>query len=578
LSAAVQQKEQAPPGPHGKDLVRFVALGSVDDGKSTLIGRLLYEAGALYDDQIEHVRKATRNGEPNGEPNAGPNDGPIDFALFTDGLKAEREQGITIDVAYRYFETARRKYILADAPGHAQYTRNMATGASTADVGIVLVDARLGLLPQSRRHATIAGLLGIPRMAVAINKMDLVGFDPQVFARISGEMREFCARLGLHELTFFPVSARHGDNVAQRSARTPWFRGGTVLEFLETVEVARDRARAPLRLPVQTVLRPHLDYRAVAGQIASGALAVGDELVVLPSGARTRVRAIDTFEGEVQRAFAPMSVAVRLADEVDVGRGDLLAHPADAPALRTRLAATVVWLSERPLDLSRAFLLKQTTRLAPARVEAVRYRLDPETLERDPAGSLSLNDIGGLRIGCARPIACDAYGDNRTTGAFILVDALTNETVAAGTLDADQLEAAQPQAAPRAALAPRSSGAVLVVRGETEGATLALAHQVERALTAHGRSAAVVRGAETALACASAGVFAICAAAGESAANAVRAAVRLSGAGLFELMEPGGPEEIERALARLVSPDSPVDAGKDGDEGEGGSDPADGRG
>ncbi|HXN82858.1 MAG TPA: GTP-binding protein [Myxococcales bacterium] len=538
MIAAVQQNQEVPPGPQGKDLVRFVALGSVDDGKSTLIGRLLYETGALYDDQIEHVRKATRNGEP------------IDYSLFTDGLRAEREQGITIDVAYRYFETARRKYILADAPGHAQYTRNMATGASTADVGIVLVDARLGLLPQSRRHATIAALLGIPRMAVAINKMDLVGFDPQVFARISDQMREFCARLGLHELAFFPVSARHGDNVAQRSPRTPWFRGGTVLDFLETVEVARDRTRAPLRLPVQTVLRPHLDYRAVAGQIASGALAVGDELVVLPSGARTRVRAIDTFEGEVERAFAPMSVAVRLADAVDVGRGDLLAHPADAPALRTRVDATAVWLSERPLDLSRSFLLKHTTRLTPARVEEVRHRLDPESLERGPAGSLSLNDIGGLRISCARPIACDAYGDNRITGAFILIDALTNETVAAGTLDAQQPEAEQPPAAPRAALAARAAGPVLVVRGESEGATLALAHQVERALAARGRIAAVVRSAESALACASAGVFAICAAAGEPAANAVRAALRLSGADLLELVEPGGPEEIERALAR----------------------------
>jgi bifunctional enzyme CysN/CysC/sulfate adenylyltransferase subunit 1 len=380
--------------------------------------------------------------------------------------------------------------------------------------------------------------------------MDLVGFDPQVFARISEEMREFCARLGLHELTFFPVSARHGDNVAQRSARTPWFRGGTVLDFLETVEVARDRTRAPLRLPVQTVLRPHLDYRAVAGQIASGVLAVGDELVVLPSGARTRVRAIDTFEGEVEYAFAPMSVAVRLADEVDVGRGDLLAHPADAPALRTRLAATAVWLSERPLDLTRAFLLKQTTRLTPARVEAVQDRLDPETLERRPAGSLSLNDIGGLRISCARPIACDAYGDNRITGAFILVDALTNETVAAGTLDPQQPEAEQLQGA------PRTAGAVLVVRGEAEGATLALAHQVERLLAARGRSAAVVRSAESALACASVGLFAICAAAGEPAASALRAALRLSGADLVELAEPGGPEEIERALARAGYGDS----------------------
>jgi bifunctional enzyme CysN/CysC/sulfate adenylyltransferase subunit 1 len=464
-----------------KELFRLVIIGSVDDGKSTLIGRLLYETGALYDDQIEHVRKASKNGDA------------IDFSLFTDGLKAEREQGITIDVAYRYFETPRRKFILADTPGHAQYTRNMATGASTADAGIILVDARLGVLPQTRRHATIAALLGIRRLAVAVNKMDLVGFDEAPFRRISKELQAFAAQLGFDQLVFFPVSARLGDNIAEPSTRTPWHQGGTVLGFLETVEPLRDESALPFRFPIQMAIRPNLDYRGLAGQIASGSVSVGDEVVVLPSRVRTRVAAIDTFDGTLDRAFAPMSVVIRLADEVDAGRGDQLAHPTALPSVRSTLEATVVWLASTPLDPRRAYLVKQTTRTSPARIEAVRTRLDPETLAEEPATALALNDIGRISVRCARPLVCDSYANNRATGSFILIDALTNETVAAGTI----LEGAEQDrtSAPRIVSVP----------------DIAFALEVERFVSRNGELAAIVRSQEAALACASAGVVAICA-------------------------------------------------------------------
>jgi bifunctional enzyme CysN/CysC/sulfate adenylyltransferase subunit 1 len=460
-----------------KDLVRLVVIGSVDDGKSTLIGRLLYETGALYDDQIEQVRRASKNGDA------------IDFSLFTDGLRAEREQGITIDVAYRYFETPGRKFILADTPGHAQYTRNMATGASTADAGIILLDARLGVLPQTRRHAAIAG------------------------------------RLGVRQLSFFPVSARHGDNVAQASARTPWHQGGTVLGFLESVEPARGREDAAFRFPVQMVLRPHLDYRGLAGQIASGSVAVGDEVIALPSGVRSRVRAIDTFEGPLPRAFAPMSVVLRLADEVDVGRGDTLAHPGAQPSVGTEVEATAVWLSERPLDAERAYLLKHTARTVPARVTAVRFRLDPETLSEVPAASLALNEVGRIALRCARPLAFDAYRQNRITGAFILIDALTNETAAAGTL----LEA-------RDAAGADGSLAALVVLVQREGEreALAAAHELEQLLWTRGRMAAVVRRPEAALACTSAGVVAIYPTGDSQSARALRDALRDSSARVID--------------------------------------------
>ncbi len=475
----------------GKELVRLVIIGSVDDGKSTLIGRLLYETGGLYEDQIAQVRRATKNGDP------------IDFSLFTDGLKAEREQGITIDVAYRYFETGRRKFILADTPGHAQYTRNMATGASTADAAIILVDARLGVLPQTRRHAAIAALLGIRRLAVAVNKMDLVGFDEGVFRRLARELERFAAPLGFAQLSFIPVSARLGDNVAEPSARTPWHPGGTVLGFLESVEALREDAQAPFRFPVQTVIRPHLDYRGLAGQIASGTVAVGDEVVVLPSGTRTVIRGIDSFDGPLPQAFAPMSVVLRLSHEVDASRGDLIAHLHGAPAPRSRLDGTLVWLSERALDPRRAYLLKHTTRTVPVQSVAVKSRLDPETLAEQPAESLALNEIGRVAIRCGRPIVADPYARSRATGAFILIDALTNETAAAGTVGelADAGDEAEP-----------GVRRILVV----EGNDVLQAHEVERFLAEGGAMVAVVRTLGAARACAAAGIVAVLVGRGET--------------------------------------------------------------
>ena len=541
-----------------RELLRVVAMGSVDDGKSTLIGRLLYETGALYEDQIAAVRRASRLS------------GEIDFSLFTDGLRAEREQGITIDVAYRYFSTARRKFILADTPGHAQYTRNMATGASTADTGIVLVDARLGVLPQSRRHLAIAALLGIPRLAVCINKLDLVGFDRAVFERLSAEVRAFAERLGFAQLQIIPVSARGGDNVAVRSAKTPWHQGGTVLEFLENVPAARAQAARPLRFPVQAVIRAEPGYRGIAGRITSGTVRVGDEVVILPSGKRSRVRAIDTFEGELASAQAPLSVTLRLADAVDVSRGDLIAAADAAPKVRTRLEAMVVWLSERPLDLGRAYLLKHTTRLVPARIEAVRWRLDPETLQRPDAERLELNELGRLVVRCARPIAGDDYAEDRATGAFILIDALTNDTVAAGTLAAEgTLAAAEHERDPGEPAGERSSaarpgfgerggaparavsaidrrarlghgGAVLVIEDER------LAPGLERALFERGCATASVQSAAAAIACAEAGLVAVCAATGSDLERArLHAELRVSGLALVEF-RGDGPDAFAR--------------------------------
>jgi bifunctional enzyme CysN/CysC len=482
----------------------------VDDGKSTLIGRLLYETGALYDDQIAQVRRATRNGDA------------VDFSLFTDGLLAEREQGITIDVAYRFFETGRRKFILADTPGHAQYTRNMATGASTADAAIILLDARLGVLPQTRRHAAIAALLGIRSLAVAVNKMDLVGFDEGVFRGLCADLRRFADPLGFEELHFFPVSARLGDNVATSSGHTPWHQGGTILHFLESVGGGREEANAHFRFPVQLVVRPHLDYRGLAGQIATGSVSVGDEVTVLPSGTRTRVSAIDSFEGPLARATAPMSVVLRLADEVDAARGDLLSHPATAPAPRDRIEATAVWLSERPLDPMRAYLLKHTTRTVPARV-AVQSLLDLETLAEAPAAGLALNDIGRIVVTCARPVICDPYARNRATGAFILIDALTNETVAAGVIG--NAAEAEPALA-------RKLPSVLVVEGSDEASALRRAHEIEKSISAGGRLAAVVRHPGAALACAAAGIVAVCAVAAED--GVLRAALLDCGAQTLE--------------------------------------------
>ncbi len=410
-----------------KELLRFVIVGSVDDGKSTLIGRLLFELKAVYEDQLEAVMKATTMVGV-----------PIDFSLITDGLEAERAQGITIDVAYRYFTTEKRKFIVADTPGHTQYTRNMVTGASTADVCIILIDARLGVLEQSRRHAYIASLLGIPHLLVAVNKMDLMEYGEQRFAEIQREFAKFTSGLTFKDVTFVPVSALLGENVVQRGEQMPWYKGPTVLGFLETVPIAEDRNLKDFRFPVQYVIRPHLNYRGFAAQVSSGVVKKGDPVMVLPSGKTSRVKAIDSFEGEREDAFMPESVTIRLEDEIDCSRGDMIVHPNNRPRIGRSFEADVVWMHERPLDPQKSYFLKHTTQVIRMQVEKVHDRIDLSTLERVPAETLGLNEIGRLTITCHRPIYYDAYLDNRVTGAFVIVDSLNNATVASGMIRRDE--------------------------------------------------------------------------------------------------------------------------------------------
>jgi sulfate adenylyltransferase large subunit len=395
------------------DLLRLATAGSVDDGKSTLIGRLLNDAKSLMADEWEAAGG--------------------DFARLTDGLRAEREQGITIDVAYRHFATPRRRFILADTPGHVQYTRNMVTGASTAELALVLVDVRNGVTDQTRRHAAIAALLGVRHVTVLVNKMDLVGYDEERFDAIVRDFSELAAKLDLHDVTYIPISALHGDNVVELSEAMPWYLGPPLLEHLETVPVGVDAEALPARFPVQTVIRPHgSDYRGYAGAVASGVLRVGDEVVVLPRGQRTTVAAIDGPAGPLAEAAAPLSVTVRLTDDVDVSRGDLLAPAAAAPEPVRELAATLCWLSETPATPGGRYLLKHATRTVRGRLESVEHRLDVTTLDHQPAEALELNDIARVALRLAEPLPVDAYGELRATGAFILVDEATNDTVAAG--------------------------------------------------------------------------------------------------------------------------------------------------
>jgi bifunctional enzyme CysN/CysC len=406
-----------------KELLRFVIVGSVDDGKSTLIGRLLHDLNAVYEDQLASVKRATTmEGEP------------IDFSLITDGLAAEREQGITIDVAYRYFATERRKFIVADTPGHVQYTRNMVTGASTADVGVILIDARLGVLEQSRRHAYIASLLGIPHLLVAVNKMDLRGYAEEVYDEIRASFATVTAGLGFKDVTFIPVSALKGENVVSRSAHMPWYSGPTVLGFLEEVPIGEDRNLRDFRYPVQYVLRPNLNYRGFSGQIASGVVKKGDEVMVLPSGRSSRIKAIDIFERELEEAFAPQSVTLRLEDEIDCSRGDMLVHPNNRPRVQRSFDAHVVWMHERALDVNKTYLLKHTTRMVRMEIDRVHWKVDLATLKNVEAETLGLNDIGRLSITCHQPLHFDGYTKNRATGSFVIVDSLTNGTVGAGMI------------------------------------------------------------------------------------------------------------------------------------------------
>jgi sulfate adenylyltransferase large subunit len=409
------------------ELLRLVTCGSVDDGKSTLIGRLLFDSKQIMADQLEHIE----------ETSARRGDGYVNLALLTDGLRAEREQGITIDVAYRSFVTPRRRFQLADAPGHVQYTRNMVTGASTAEVAIVLLDARKGVIEQTRRHSYIASILGIPHVVVAVNKMDLVDFSQERFAEIEAELRDLADLLGVPDLRAIPISALRGDNVVDATDSMPWYDGPTLLEHLETLEIAADRNLDERRFPVQWVIRPMKDefhdYRGYAGQVASGVWRAGDEVVVLPSGRRSRVAAVETADGPLEQAVPPMSVTIRLEDDIDVGRGDLLADPESAPPVARELEARVCWISERPLEPRSRLVLKQATRTVRAVADVLESVVDIETLtEIERPERLELNDIGRVAFRLAEPLAVDPYAQNHATGAFILIDESTNETVGAG--------------------------------------------------------------------------------------------------------------------------------------------------
>lgn len=410
-----------------KDLLRLLTAGSVDDGKSTLIGRLLFDSKKLYEDQLQALeRDSQRVG------NAGA--GQIDYALLLDGLKAEREEGITIDVAYRYFSTNARKFIIADTPGHEQYTRNMITGGSTANLAIILVDARTGVITQTRRHTYLVSLLGIKHVALAVNKMDLVDFSQDVFNKIKDEYLALAAKLGIEDVTCFPLSALEGDNVVEKSQRTPWYGGVSLLQFLETVPIHLDRNMKDFRFPVQYVLRPNLDFRGFCGKVASGVVRKGDEVVALPSMKRSRVKSIVTYDGEPELAFCPQSVTLTLEDEIDISRGEMLVHPDDVPFVGRSLEAMMVWMDEEPMDRGKQFLLKHNTNTTRATIDKVLYRIDVNTLEKTESKDMVLNEIGCVHIITAKTLFFDTYADNRATGAFIVIDPITNNTSAVGMI------------------------------------------------------------------------------------------------------------------------------------------------
>jgi sulfate adenylyltransferase large subunit len=468
-----------------KDLLRFSTAGSVDDGKSTLIGRLLYDTRSVYEDQVKSIE---------GKGTTAP--GQIDFALLTDGLRAEREQGITIDVAYRYFSTARRKFIIADTPGHEQYTRNMATGASTADAAIVLIDASKGVQIQSRRHAYIASLLRVRHVLVAVNKMDLIGYDESTFRAIESDFKNVLNQISADtgspvEAHFVPVSALNGDNVVHSTGAMPWYAGPSLLQLLEALPSARETRGEPFRFPVQRVLRPDHTFRGFAGQIASGTVRRGDEIAVFPSGRSAKIERIVTFDGDLDEAIAPLSVTLVLDREVDISRGDLITAASAAPMVASSLKASLVWMDQRPLDVNRRYLLKHTSHTVPAIVSLIDHRVDLSVLRHEPAVTLRMNDIGGVLLHLLRPMAVDFYRDNRGTGALILIDPETNATVAAGMITDAQGHATATEEDEAAAWGRvtagerearwRHRGGVLELAGPTE-----LIDAVERSLFAIG--------------------------------------------------------------------------------------------
>ncbi|HEY1469049.1 MAG TPA: sulfate adenylyltransferase subunit CysN [Candidatus Acidoferrum sp.] len=411
----------------GKELLRFTTAGSVDDGKSTLIGRLLHESAAVYEDQLAAIKKSRLNRST----------GPIDFSLLTDGLRAEREQGITIDVAYRYFSTAKRKFIIADTPGHEQYTRNMATGASTADLAVILVDATKGLLPQTRRHAYIASLLGIPNVLAAINKMDLVAYQEVVFRQLEHDFAALAHHLRIPFVQCVPVSALEGDNLVARSEKTPWYFGPILLEHLETVPLRQDHGTDALRFPVQSVIRPDRNFRGFAGRLASGVIRPGDAVLALPSGQQTRVQTIVSYDGDLEEAIPSQSVVLKLEREIDLSRGDMLVSPVDLPQVSNRFAAMVVWLDAEPMRLNRSYLVKHAGRQVKAKSTRIRFRIDVNSLTEHPASELEMNGIADVEFEASVPLFFDSYNQNRTTGSFILIDPISNATVGAAMIRED---------------------------------------------------------------------------------------------------------------------------------------------
>ena len=410
-----------------KDMLRFLTCGSVDDGKSTLIGRLLYDSHMIYEDQMSSLLKDSKiHGTTNDD---------FDPALLTDGLKAEREQGITIDVAYRYFSTENRSFIICDTPGHEQYTRNMVTGASHCNLAIILIDARHGVMPQTKRHSFIAALLGIKHLVIAVNKMDAVGYDKDIYREIRRQYEAFAAKLEVSDIHFIPISALKGDNVVESGGNMPWFQGEPLLSYLENVQLSSDRNLIDFRFPVQYVLRPNLDFRGFAGTVASGSIRKGDPIKVFPSGFTSRVKAIVTYDGELEEAFAPQSVVITTTDEIDISRGCMIARPNNVPAVDNHFDASLVWMNEKSAVCGKKYLLKISTQTVPAEISAIRYKFDINSLHREEAESLQLNDISRVEITTHRPVCFDHYARNRRTGAFILIDALTNETVAAGMIN-----------------------------------------------------------------------------------------------------------------------------------------------
>ncbi len=417
INAYLAQHEQ-------KELLRFLTCGSVDDGKSTLIGRLLHDSKMIYEDQLEAIRSDSVKHGTTGEK--------IDLALLVDGLQAEREQGITIDVAYRYFSTAKRKFIIADTPGHEQYTRNMATGASTCDLAIILIDARYGVVTQTRRHSYIASLLGIKHIVVAVNKMDLMNFDQAVFEKIKQDYFDFSAKLGMSNVMFVPISALDGDNVVNRSERAPWYQGQTLMEIFETVPIAGDKNYSDFRFPVQYVNRPNLDFRGFCGNVASGVVKVGDEIRVLPSGKTSYVKSIVTYDGELQEAFTGQAVTLTLTTEVDVSRGDMLVLAKDLVPQSNHLKAHIVWMAEKTAQANSEYLFKFASKIVSGVIESIDYRIDVNTQEHSHIEQLQLNDIAVVDLVLTQPVVADKYSNNRATGAFIVIDRLTNITVGAG--------------------------------------------------------------------------------------------------------------------------------------------------